>query len=149
MTFGLANFQHEDVSSLKVSGVSLAFTLQRYVEKCKMTRVRLYLTSKINTSTSLVKPADHNLTSISETETKQCDSSSDQAESQALSKLEERRKIISEQDAAYEESLAADKAKRQKLMKEVKYYCLMIMFNNDIHFHLSCFPASRIFSSLV
>lgn len=46
----------------------------------------------------------------------------DETKSQTLSKLEERRKIISEQDAAYEESLATDKAKREKLMKEVKLW---------------------------
>ena len=42
MTFGLANFQHEDISTIKASDVHLAFTLQRYVEKCKMSRVRLF-----------------------------------------------------------------------------------------------------------
>lgn len=43
MTFGLANFQHEDISTIKFSGIHLAFTLQRCVEKCKMPRVRLVL----------------------------------------------------------------------------------------------------------
>lgn len=47
MTFGLANFQHEDVSKVKVSGMYLSFTLQQYIEKYKMSRVRLYLTSKV------------------------------------------------------------------------------------------------------
>lgn len=121
MTFGLANFQHEDISTIKVSGVHLAFTLQRYVEKCKMSRVRLYLTSKINISddVSLLKPADHKPASSSKLEGKECGLNDDTIKSQTMSKLEERRKIISEQDAAYEESLATDRAKREKLMKEV------------------------------
>ena len=48
MTFGLANFQHEDVSALKVSGVTLPCTLYRYIDKTKMARVRLYLTSRLD-----------------------------------------------------------------------------------------------------
>jgi len=122
MTFGLANFQHEDISTIKVSGVHLAFTLQRYVEKCKMSRVRLYLTSKINIldDVPLLKPADHKPAASSKPEGKECGLNDDKIKSQTMSKLEERRKIISEQDAAYEESLATDRAKREKLMKEVK-----------------------------
>ena len=102
----------------------LAFTLQRYVEKCKMSRVRLYLTSKINIldDVSLLKPADHKPSSTSKLERKECCLNGDETKSQTLSKLEERRKIISEQDAAYEEPLATDKAKREKLMKEVKLW---------------------------
>ena len=112
MTFGLANFQHEDISRIKVCAVYLAFTLQRYIEKCKMSRVRLYLTSKSNTfDMSPLKQEDQKTAPSSQPETKTC--------YQTKSKAEKRRKLISEQDAAYEESLATDQAKRQKLMKEV------------------------------
>ena len=112
MTFGLANFQHEDISRIKVCGVYLAFTLQRYLEKCKMSRVRLYLTSKSNTfDMSPLKQEDQKTAPSSKPETKTC--------YQTKSKAEKRRKLISEQDAAYEESLATDQAKRQKLMKVV------------------------------
>ena len=124
MTFGLANFQQEDISTIKVSGVHLAFTLQRYVEKCKMSRVRLYLTSKMNIldDVSLLKPADHKPASTSKPEREECGLNGDETKSQTLSKSEERQKIISEQDVVYEESLATDKAKREKLMKEVKLW---------------------------
>ena len=121
MVFGLANFQHDDISTINVSGVDLAFTLQRYVEKCKMSRVRLYLTSKVNIldDVSLLKPADHKPASTSKLQRKECGLIGDETNSSTLSKLEEQRKIISEQDAAYEESLATGKAKREKLMKKV------------------------------
>ena len=127
MTFGLVNFQHEDISTIKISGVHLEFTLQRYVEKCKMSRVRLYLTSKINIldGVSLLKPAEHKPASTSKLERKECGLNGDEIKSQTMSELEEQRKIISEQDAAYEESLATDKAKREKLMKEVKFWFVM------------------------
>ena len=47
--FGLANFQHEDISRIKVSSHYVALTLQSSIEKYKMSRVRLFLTSKSNT----------------------------------------------------------------------------------------------------
>ena len=60
MVFGLANFQHENIAIIKVGGVDLPFTLQRCIEKSKMSRVRLYLTSKLKKcdDSSLVKPAE-------------------------------------------------------------------------------------------
>ena len=120
MTFGLANFQHEDISRIKVCGVYLAFTLQRYIEKCKMSRVRLYLTSKSNTfGMSPLKQEDQKMASSSKPETETRD--------HTKSKLEKRRNLISEQNAAYEESLAIDRAKRQKLVKEVMKIILMLM----------------------
>ena len=77
-----------------------------------MSRVRLYLTSKSNTlDMSPLKQGDQKMASSSKPDTKTCD--------HTKSKLEKRRKLISEQDAAYEESLATDRAKRQKLVKEV------------------------------
>lgn len=89
-----------------------------------MSRVRLYLTSKINIldDVALLKPADHKPSTASKLERKECGLNGDETKSQTLSKLEERQKIISEQDAAYEESLATEKAKREKLMKEVKLW---------------------------
>ena len=47
--FGLANFQHEDISSIKVCSDYVALTPKRSIEKYKMSRVRLFLTSKSNT----------------------------------------------------------------------------------------------------
>ena len=90
-----------------------------------MPRFRLYLTSKINIldDMSLLKPADHKPSSTSKLEGKECPlNGEEQTKSQTLSKLEEWRKISSEQDTAYEELLATDKAKREKLMKEVKLW---------------------------
>ena len=71
---------------------------------------------------SLLKPADHKPASTSKPEREECGLNGDETKSQTLSKSEERQKIISEQDVAYEESLATDKAKREKLMKEVKLW---------------------------
>ena len=155
MTFELANFYQKDITMLKFAGVDLAFTLQRDIDKCKMSRVRLYLTFKITDpdESSLIIPVDQKpgssksktkdsdlLTSrisipdessliipvdqkpgSSTPKTKDSDSNSDSTKSQLQSQLEERRNIIAEQDAAYEQSLAADKAKRQKLSQEVKF----------------------------
>ena len=89
-----------------------------------MPRFRLYLTSKINIldDMSLLKPADHKPSSTSKLEGKECRLNGEETKSQTLSKLEEWRKISSGQDAAYEELLATDKAKREKLMKEVKLW---------------------------
>lgn len=83
-----------------------------------MSRVRLYLTSKVNIldDVSLLKPADHKSASSSKLEGKECGFNDDTIKSQTMSKLEERGKIISEQDATYEKSLATDRAKREKLM---------------------------------
>lgn len=99
-----------------------------------MSRVRLYLTSKINIldDVTLLKPADHKPSSTSKLERKECCLNGDETKSQTLSKLEERRKIISEQDAAYEEPLATDKAKREKLMKEVKLWSVKQQYS--VHF---------------
>jgi len=131
MTFGLANFQQEDISKVKVSGMCLSFTLQRYIENCKMSRVRLYLTSKVNNldDISCITPADQNpARSDSKPETKESGSDDGQIKSRSLSKLHERRKLIAEQDAAYDQSLLADRAKRQKLMAEVITVIFMLFF---------------------
>ena len=42
MTFGLANFYQKDITMLKFAGVDLAFTLQRYIDKCKMSHVVIF-----------------------------------------------------------------------------------------------------------
>lgn len=117
MVFGLANFQRENISIIKVGGVDLPFTLQRYIEKSKMSRVRLYLTSKLKKrdDSSLVKPAEKKPVCTVTAETKDDVAQADENKSQSVKKLEERRKIISEQNVAHEQSLATDKAKRQKL----------------------------------
>ena len=78
---------------------------------------------------SLLKPADHKPSSTSKLEGKECSLNGEETKSQTLSKLEEWRKISSEQDAAYEELLATDKAKREKLMKEVELWS--VHFFND------------------
>lgn len=131
MIFGLANFQHEDISKVKVSGVNLPFTLQRYIEKCKMSRVRLYLTSKVNTESddiiSCITPPDQSLGLSGKPEAKECSSYDDEIKFLTTSKLEERRKLVAEQDAAYKESLLIDKAKRQKLMEGVKTYIYFVL----------------------
>lgn len=88
-----------------------------------MSRVRLYWNSKINIldDVTLLKTS-RSQPSTSKLERKECGLSGDETKSQTLSKLEERQKIISGQDAAYEESLATDEAKREKLMKEAKLW---------------------------
>ena len=47
MEFGVANFQHQDLTTLDVDGLRLPFTLQRYIEQTKFARIRIYLTSKL------------------------------------------------------------------------------------------------------
>ena len=56
-----------------------------------MSRVRLYLTSKINTvdDVSLLKPADHKPASSSKQERKECGLNGDEIKSDTLSKLED------------------------------------------------------------
>ena len=89
-----------------------------------MSRVRLYLTSKINIldDVTLLKTSRSQPSSTSKLERKECGLNGDETKSQTLSKLEEWQKIISGQDAVYEESLATDEAKREKLMKEAKLW---------------------------
>ena len=72
----------------------------------------LYLTSKITNpdESSLIIPVDQKPGS-SKPKTNDSDSNSDNTKSQLPSQLEERRNIIAEQDAAYKQSTAADKAK--------------------------------------
>lgn len=89
-----------------------------------MSRVRLYLTSKINIldDVTLLKTSRSQPSSTSKLERKECGLNGDETKSQTLSKLEEQQKIISGQDAVYEESLATDEAKGEKLMKEAKLW---------------------------
>ena len=68
---------------------------------------------------SPLKHEDQKMMSSSKLETKTCD--------HLRSILEKQQKFISEQDAAYEEYLAIDRAKRQKLVKEVMKIILMLM----------------------
>lgn len=101
-----------------------------------MARVRLYLTSKINKldDISCITPADQNPAGFhSKPEAKECGSDEGQIKSLSMSELHERRKLIAEQDAAYEESLLADRAKRQKLMEEVKTIIFMLFFHWELY----------------
>lgn len=85
MIFGLANFQHEDFSKVKVSGVNLPFTLQRYIEKCQE-----FISHQKSTQSQMTSsPVSHH------------QKQRNVAHMMMRSKLEEQRKLVAEQDATY------------------------------------------------
>ena len=57
MEFGLANYKQESLTDVLVDGVKLPFTLQRYATETKMSRICLYLTSKVK-SLGMQAPED-------------------------------------------------------------------------------------------
>lgn len=131
MSFGIANYQQKDLTEISVDGVQLPFTLQRYIEQSKLTRVRLYLTSKQDKKDKKEEdPMNNDPTLEFKDDTLEFNDlpdyvwDSDSPDESEYPKevnspleqesLKERRSLIWEQDEQYKESLAADKAKEKK-----------------------------------
>ena len=126
MSFGIANYQEKDVTEVKVDGVQLPFTLQRYIQESKLSRVRLYLTSKIVLDEEEVNEEDDIINDISSDFTFNNDFPDNGWESDGpddslnevnssleMESLKERRALVWQQDQEYKTSLAADKAKEE------------------------------------
>ena len=109
MSFGIANYQHEDLSEINNKGITQAFTLEKYLESSKLTRIRLYLTSKINTYYDSDDEQElNNSVFLPKNES-----------SATLESIEERRRIVEEQDIAYESSLKIDQEKEAQKKQEI------------------------------
>lgn len=126
MDFGLANFKTESIGdTIIIAGSKVPFTLCNYLEVHKTTKVRLYLTSR-SKSQMLADKGDHSDVKIPPTYI----SDDDEAELRPMLSAEDKREEVChvtligtskerdmikwEQDSAYLESLARDKAKEDK-----------------------------------
>ena len=148
MNLGIADSQYRDLRNVLVGDLKLPFSLQRYAEGTKLSRLRINLTSKKKKWTEMCEVSEGEqgsedcresdielpstpvvdfieLEAESERTSKEIIDDSgtcklDQmSEASNLDNLKERRILVSQQDKEYQESLKADKAKEEKKRAEL------------------------------